>query len=202
MSDKIQPELGVEVYDDDPDSDIRVRLNAVRNTVKKLEEKGLNVEPTKEDRDVAAKITMAYADNPEKTSKKVTNTRLQAMTPAAVKMTNELLDGYGQYVVASASQVRSIVINKLLVETENPDARIRLRALELLGKTSDAAVFTDKTEVKHTYSSSEELTGMIRAKMEKIINPGGSPVVMDGVAIDVDAELGISNTGEDSDVTS
>ena len=41
-------------------------------TAKKLADHGLDVEPTKEDKDVAAKITMAYADDPDTTSKKVT----------------------------------------------------------------------------------------------------------------------------------
>ena len=53
----------------------------------------LNLEPTKEDKDIAAKLTVAYADNPETTSKKVTAKKAAALTPASLVLTNNILKG-------------------------------------------------------------------------------------------------------------
>ena len=56
------------------------------------------------------------------------------MTPSTVIEINLLLTEFGQATVKNAIQIRHLVTNKLILETNNPDARVRLRALELLGK--------------------------------------------------------------------
>ena len=61
--------------------------------------------------------------------------------------------------------------NKLLLESENPDPRIRLRAIELLGKISDVSLFAEKTEVTVTHQTTDELRAILRQKLEKIVRP-------------------------------
>ena len=68
----IEPEIGVPFTDDTPNVDLKERAEAACSTAQKLAEHGLDIEPTGEDEDTAAKLALAYADNPEKTSKKVT----------------------------------------------------------------------------------------------------------------------------------
>ena len=72
----VEPELGVPLETSKPPPDLKDRVEPAANTAKELGEHGLDVEPNKEDKDVAAKISVAYADDPEKTSKKVTEKKL------------------------------------------------------------------------------------------------------------------------------
>lgn len=61
-----------------------------------------------------------------------------------------------------------MVTNKLVQETENPDPRIRLRAMELLGKITDVGLFTDKSEVTVTHQTSEDLREQLKGKLRKL----------------------------------
>ena len=96
----------------------------------------------------------------------------------------------------SAVQVRHLVTNKLIEETENPDPRVRIRALELLGKISDVGLFTEKTEVTITHRTTDELRDSLRSKLAKLVNPteeAEDAIIIDDEVIDVDAELGIED---------
>ena len=195
MTINIEPEVGVPLKDNDPAIDLTLKVQAASKTAKKLAKKGLKVKPTKEDEDVAAKLAVAYADDPEKTSKKATQNKLSTLTPASLVLTNNILTEFGQSVVQSATHVRHLVTNKLLLETENPDAKVRLRALELLGKISDVGLFAEKTEVTVTHQTSDELKQKLRQKLEKLVNPQPAALepVESGVLdanMDLDAELG------------
>jgi hypothetical protein len=139
---RIEPEVGVPVNPDASYDDLKEYTEAAANTVKELSEHGLEVEPTKEDKDVAAKLTHAYAKDPEKTSKKVTLRKAATLTPASLVLTNNILTEFGQLVAENAVQIRHMVTNKLILETDNPDPRVRIRALELLGKISDPRMKT------------------------------------------------------------
>lgn len=195
----LEPDIGVPYSDEIPYMDLRARAEAACNTASMLKEHGLDVEPTSEDEEIAAKLALAYADNPEKTSKKVSAKRASALPPAALMMTHNILTQFGHSVVESAVQVRHLVTNKLIEETENPDPRVRIRALELLGKISDVGLFTDKTEVTITHRTTDELRESLRAKLSKLVNPEEDVVdaeFVEAETIDVDAELGI---GAESD---
>jgi hypothetical protein len=182
---------------------------AARNTVETLVEHGLNVEVTKEDKDVAAKLTLAYAEDPEGASKKVlptkTNKRASSLTPAALLLVDSTLRDFGQSVVESATQIRHMVTNKLIIETDNPDPRVRIRALELLGKISDVGLFSDKSEVTITHQSTEDLRERLRAKLTKFVGESAgldSGVVIDAEVIDVESELGLgSSKDKEEDVS-
>jgi hypothetical protein len=79
--------------------------------------------------------------------------------------------------VESAAQIRTFVTNRLLLETESPDPRIRLRALEMLGKISDVGLFTEKTEVTMRHRPTEELEQLLRERLTRVINPEDARVV-------------------------
>jgi len=196
MSLEIEPEVGVPFSEKVPSIDLRTRVEAASATASMLAEHGLEVEPSAEDNNIAAKLTLAYADDPEKTSKKVSNKRASTLPPAALVATHGILTQFGHSVVESATQVRHLVTNKLIEETENPDPRVRIRALELLGKISDVGLFTEKAEVTITYKTTDELRESLRSKLAKLVEPAEEAedaVIIDGDAVDVDAELGISD---------
>ena len=200
MSLMLEPEIGVPYSDEIPYMDLRARAEAACNTASMLGEHGLDLQPTSEDEEIAAKISLAYADNPEKTSKKVSTKRASALPPAALVATHGILTHFGHSVVESAVQVRHLVTNKLIEETENPDPRVRIRALELLGKISDVGLFTDKTEVTITHRTTDELRESLRNKLSKLVNPDEDVIeaeFVDPDAVDVDAELGIEDESDE-----
>ena len=52
----------------------------------------------------------------------------------------------------------------------HPDARIRLRALELLGRVTEVALFTDRVEVKKTNVDDRELDAKIKEKLARFVD--------------------------------
>jgi len=196
----IEPEIGVPFTDDMPNIDLKERAEVACKTAQKLSEHGLDLSPTGEDEDTAAKLALAYADNPEETSKKVTTKKAATLTPASIVLTNNILQEFGHSVAESATQIRHLVTNKLLMESENADPRIRIRALELLGKISDVGLFAEKSEVTITHQSTEDLRDKLRGKLEKLVNPidgavdaeyTDSEVVLDEEILDLRKVMGV-----------
>ena len=164
----VSPEIGVPLSPHVPYTDLRERAEAACNTALELEAHGLDLTPNDEDKVVAATLTAAYAENPENASKKVTHVRAASIRPASLVLANNILQEFGQAVVENSMHIRHLVTNKLLLESENPDPRIRLRAIELLGKISDVSLFAEKTEVTVTHQTTDELRAILRQKLEKI----------------------------------
>jgi hypothetical protein len=78
-----------------------------------------------------------------------------------------MLAEYDYELVNSAVRIREFTKNKLLLEAENPDGKIRIRALELLGKMKDVGLFTDRIEVTHKTKTDDELELELTKKLEK-----------------------------------
>lgn len=202
MALKLKPELGVQLSPELRTVDLSVRATAMANTAEELSTHGLDIRPNKEDEDVAATLAMAYAENPEKTSKKVNSNRAAKMTPPSLVLTSSILQQFGHSVAESASQIRHLVTNKLIEETENPDPRVRIRALELLGKISDVGLFTEKTEITITHQTTDDLKESLRKKLMKLTIPEDDiedAVIIDGEIIDIDAELGLKDDDAEND---
>jgi len=58
-------------------------------------------------------------------------------------------------------------VAKIVKETDHPDARIRLKALEMLGKVTEVALFTERLSVKTDEISDEELDAKIKEKLSR-----------------------------------
>jgi hypothetical protein len=160
------PEIGIEIPEDLSYMDLRKRAEAACTTINELEQHGLEVPPPSEiEKDVAATLLNSYAENAEKTSKAVTNSRISSMTPASLVQTHEILQEFGQLIATRAAEIRNTVVNKLILETENPDARIRIQALVNLGKMTDIGLFTDRKEITITHQNADELREKLREKL-------------------------------------
>tara|TARA_B100001113_G_C20950955_1_gene553134 strand:- start:207 stop:788 length:582 start_codon:yes stop_codon:yes gene_type:complete len=188
MTLKVKPEIAVDIPEADLELNLPEKMEAAATTAVELAEHGLEIEVTKEDQDNAAKLVAAYAEDPEGTSKKVTLKKAATLTPASLILTDSILKEFGQSVVESSLHIRHLVTNKLVLESENPDARIRMRALELLGKISDVGLFSEKSEVTITHQSTDDLREKLKGKLEKLV---AGEVVEEAVVVDVDAELGL-----------
>jgi len=102
-----------------------------------------------------------------------TNTLLSS--PGTVVHIKAILDEYDKVVVQTAAQLRTYVTNKLIVDSTNPDPRIRLKCYELLGKISDVGLFTDKTEVTMRHRPTEELEQLLRERLMKTLDAADIP---------------------------
>ena len=91
MAITLEPELGIPLDKSNLPLDLKSRVEAAANTLKELQEHGLEIEPNKEDKDVVAKISTVYSGDPETTSKKVTEKKLSTLSPASIVLTNNIL---------------------------------------------------------------------------------------------------------------
>ena len=200
MTIAVDVQTNVPVPTDNPAIPLTERIAAAAETTKLLAEHGLEIEASNADRNNAAAIATAFAEDPVKTAKKATPRRTAALTPATLLLTDRILKDFGHSVVKNSIQIRHLVTNKLIEETENPDARIRIRALELLGKVSDVGLFAEKAEVTVTHQTTDDIRDRLRDKLTKLVDVTPDDdvedaVVLDGQTIDIDAELGISDEG-------
>lgn len=94
---------------------------------------------------------------------------LALKTPAAVQHHVALLSQYDWDFVEQAKELRGFVVAKLMEETNHPDARIRLRSLELIGKVTEVAAFTDRVQITKVDATTDELQERIRAKLASLL---------------------------------
>lgn len=80
-----------------------------------------------------------------------------------------ILEEYDVDVITGPNQIRKFVTNKLIVETDNNDPRVRIKALELLGKMSDVGLFTERSEVTVNNRSTVELENTLKDKLRKLM---------------------------------
>jgi hypothetical protein len=181
MTMNLTPETGIPITDEVKSIPLPERAAALDKTVSELEKHGLTIDPDEADKEVASTLATAYASAPDKTSQKVTNKRAAKITPASIRLTSNILEEFNHSVVESSKQLRNLVTNKLVIESENPDPRVRMRALELLGKISDVGLFTEKSEVTITHQTTDDLKEKLRGKLAKLVNP--PPPIEDAVII-------------------
>lgn len=196
---ELTPELGVPIPPDLPYIDLRERAEAACRAIDLLAEHGYEVpEATLEDKQIAATVTAAYAADSVATSQKASTLNTAQLTPASLQNIRSYLDEFGRAVVLHATEVRHLVTNRLLEESNNPDPRIRIRALELLGKVSDVGLFTEKQEITITHQTTDELRERLRSKLQRLVRRDSSIIETDSEVIDVDAELNLEPKDPDN----
>jgi len=104
---------------------------------------------------------------------------MQLDLPEEIKAAVGMVTAYQWKFVEQAEELRSMAVANIVKETDHPDARIRLKALELLGKVTEVALFTERISVKSEDVTDEELDARIKEKLGKYM----------GVADVVDAEI-------------
>ena len=95
---------------------------------------------------------------------------------------------------ADVNDVRSALTNKLLELANCGDPRFELKALELLGKHSDIALFTERSEVTVTYKNSQDLESAIKEKIKRLLKTDNYVDVepITPAADDLDDVLGVA----------
>jgi hypothetical protein len=194
----VEPDLAIPFPEDNPVlANFRERAEAACRTAELLE---LDTTPDEEDMAVAETIAYEVAKNEDKVNTKITTKKASTIKPATYYAVNDILKEFSTKVVDNALQIRLLVTNKLLLESVNEDAKIRIRALELLGKITDVGLFTEKSEVTINHRSNQELVDSLRSKIHKLMNPQGvedvKAVEVNGETIDVDKEMGLEGEEE------
>lgn len=92
---------------------------------------------------------------------------LELDLPEEIKSAVGMVTAYQWKFIEQAEQLRSMSVAKIVKETDHPDARIRLKALEMLGKVTEVALFTDRVQIKTDDISDEELDAKIKEKLSR-----------------------------------
>ena len=176
----------------------RERAKAACATILELVNEGAEVQVTSTDSAIAHEIASTGTLNVAKTP------------PGAILKLEALLDHYDHEFLEANRKIQNLVTNKLLEETENEDAKVRLKALELLGKRKGVQLFSDQVEVTIKQKPIEEIEVELDRLLEKYMGPvqyadNGEvveAVVIDPIKqleIDLDKELGADPEEEAED---
>jgi hypothetical protein len=92
---------------------------------------------------------------------------LELDLPEEIKSAVGMVTAYQWRFIEQAEHLRSMSVAKIVKETDHPDARIRLKALEMLGKVTEVALFTDRVQIKTDEISDEELDAKIKEKLSR-----------------------------------
>ena len=92
-------------------------------------------------------------------------------TPAAIQHLAGMLVAYDWEFVEQAKELRGYTVAKIVEETKHPDARIRLKALQMLGNVTEVALFTERVEVKKVDASEEEIEARLRERLGRYLRP-------------------------------
>ena len=192
----VQPETGIPLpFDTQPEeiAQWRDRAKAAVETLKEIIAAGGEMEITEESRS-QARVAVA-TDKPIKITEK---------NAGALVHLEAILSEYDRDLLNVQSRLRSYVTNKLLIETVDEDAKVRLKALELLGKSSGVNLFSDKVEVNVTHRSVEEIDNELNEMLEKYLGPVDEVKTQTEDEVEsllsmTDEEIGIPTTPEEDD---
>ena len=103
----------------------------------------------------------------------------QLKTPEAVRHLVTMLSAYDWEFVEQAKELRGMAVAKILEETNHPDARIRLKALDMLGRVTEVGLFTDRIEVKRADLSDTEIDQKIKDKLNRFMGVTDATLIED-----------------------
>ncbi len=181
----LTPDFGIPMpAADEPIPNLYTTVAAAAAVTDLLAGHGLYVEddlPTADDE--AATILAAYAADPNGMATKTAQREIGNLSAATVLQINAYLQEFAVPVIQSAVQIRHYVTNRLLIESQDNDPKIRIRALELLGKISDVSLFTEKVEKTVVHRTTDDLRASLREKLTRLSRPAILDVE-DGVVIE------------------
>lgn len=144
-------------------------LAAQVSTAAWLEEVGA---PTTDDAQKAAATAaaqQAFSALTTQTPEEQRKALVQIKTPAAVRHLTGMLTAYDWEFVQQAKELRGYAVAQILEETKHPDAKIRLKALDMLGRVTEVALFTERLEVKKTDLTDAEIEAKIKEKLARFM---------------------------------
>lgn len=80
------------------------------------------------------------------------------------------LKTYGQNLALDVASARAAITNKLMELANCGMPQYELKALELLGKIQDIALFTNRSEVTINYNDPQDLENAIKERVKRLLN--------------------------------
>lgn len=145
-------------------------LNAQVNTTAWLEKLGVDDDDKalkEANAKAAQKVFTALSTNTPVAETKHQLTQIK--TPEAVRHLVAMLSAYDWEFVEQAKNLRGMAVAKILEETNHPDARVRLKALDMLGRITEVALFTERVEIKKADMSDSDIDKKIKEKLNKFM---------------------------------
>lgn len=146
-------------------------LNAQVNTTKWLEQLGVEDDHKilqEAEAKAARTVFVALTNNTAPLDTKTQLTLLK--TPESVRHLVSMLSAYDWEFVEQAKQMRGMAVAKIIEETNHPDARVRLKAIEMLGRVTEVALFTDRVAVTKTDMTDAEIDKKLQDKLDTLLN--------------------------------
>ena len=117
-------------------------------TALKLNGLGMAVEMDEEDELFAEKIFTGEIPKPPTS---------QIFKPGTAIKLGAILEEYDMEIAKSSAQLRTVATNKLIELIDDPDPKVRLKAVEMIGKIADVGLFAERTEITITHKTTEDL---------------------------------------------
>ena len=182
----ITPEVGIPLpFDIKPEDidDFREKAHAMFETVQELANNGLEVEVTDADKAEARMLFAASKAPAPKTA-----------TPGAIVHLESILNEWDQEVLDVGRRLRNYVTNRFIVESTDPDPKVRLKALENLGRLSNVGSFSERIDITVTHRTIHDIESELKKTLElftgEIIDVTPKEVPKAVSEIDLDAEFG------------
>jgi len=90
-------------------------------------------------------------------------------TPAGAILVQSILKQYNHEILHEGVKLRNYITNRLIVESDSPDPKIRLDALKTLGKIGGIDLFVERKEFVIQNRSTVDLENTVREKMKKLM---------------------------------
>lgn len=120
-------------------------------------------------RNAARRAFGAMAVDPETTDAEKKQALIEVRTPEAVRHLVGMLSAYDWEFVEQARELRGFVVAKIMEEVSHPDARVRLKALQMLGNVTEVASFTERVEVRKVDMNEAELNERLQEKLRAMM---------------------------------
>ena len=143
-------------------------LSAQATTTQWCRDMGVPDDLLSDDETEQARNTFQAVTTPTLDPRDQKNAALALRTPAAVRHLAGMLSQYDWAFVEQAKELRGYVVAKLLEETKHQEARVRLRALEMVGKLTEVGSFTERIEITKKDDTADALTARLREKLEAL----------------------------------
>lgn len=184
----VTPEVGIPLpFDTSPEeiTEFRERAHALFETVQELAAQGMPIEIDEADK-VQARALFTQSKTPA----------VKTATPGAIIHLEAMLSEWDQEILDVGRRLRSYVTNKLIAETADPDPRVRLKSLELLGKVSNVGLFSERVDITVTHRTINDIEADLKKTLELFTGEVVDVTPLDEVGaksladIDLDEELG------------
>ena len=124
----------------------------------------------------------------------------KAITPGAILNLEAMLTDWDQEVMDVSRRLRNYVTNKLISETVDPDPKVRLKSLELLGRVATVGLFSERIDITVTHRTINDIENELKKTLElfngDVVDVTPHEPVKSLATLDVAAEIGEVDSGQ------